>query len=308
MRPCVFRVNHCRDWAFGTAAQVTLAAGAGLAILRQYRRCRRVKAMKHSTDLLVVARPVIALDDEYPAGFVDPMHSHLRTQILFASAGVMSVRTDETSFVVPPQRAVWIPAGVTHEVSCRDSVSLRTLYLDAELGREPHRCRVFEVSFFLKALILEVVGFDPLYDVDGREGRVVALLLEEIDRMPNAPYRVSMPTDQRLLRVCRAILAGPPPTAAIWMTGRSSSAWDGGLSRAASRTRRAWAWRSGGSRRVSCTHFPCCRPASPSRRSRSKWATTAPAPSLPCSIAPSVCAAESIHRALSARPRSQRFF
>jgi len=165
--------------------------------------------MKHSTDLLVVERPVIALDDEYPAGMIDPMHKHARTQILFASAGVMAVRTTETSFVVPPQRAVWIPAGVTHEVSCRNSVSLRTLYLDALLGREPDRCRVFEVSDFLKALILEVVGFDPLYDVNGREGKIVALLLDEIDRMPNAPYRVSMPTDPRLLRVCRAILANP---------------------------------------------------------------------------------------------------
>jgi AraC-like DNA-binding protein len=165
--------------------------------------------MKHSTDLLLIARPVIALDDEYPAGFVDPMHSHLRTQILFASAGVMSARTDETSFVVPPRRAVWIPAGVMHEVSCRDSVSLRTLYLDAELGRDPRRCRVFEVSDFLKALILEVVGFAPLYDINGREGKIVELLLDEIDRMPNAPYRLSMPTDPRLLRVCRALLADP---------------------------------------------------------------------------------------------------
>ena len=165
--------------------------------------------MKHSTDLLSIARPVIALQDEYRAGFVDPPHSHERTQILFASAGVMSVATDETSFVVPPQRAVWIPAGRMHEVSCRGSVSLRTLYLEENLGREPHRCRVFEVSYFLKALILEVVGFDPLYDINAREGRIVALLLDEIDRMPNAPYRVSMPTDPRLISVCRTILGNP---------------------------------------------------------------------------------------------------
>ncbi|MEZ5498109.1 MAG: helix-turn-helix transcriptional regulator [Steroidobacteraceae bacterium] len=165
--------------------------------------------MKHSTDVLGVARPVIALDDEYPAGFVDPMHAHERTQILFASSGVMAVRTDETSFVVPPQRAVWLPAGVKHEVSCRHSVSLRTLYLDARLGRDPTHCRVFEVSDFLKALILEVVKFAPLYDIDGREGRIVAVLLDEIDRMPNAPYCVGMPNDPRLIRVCRAILADP---------------------------------------------------------------------------------------------------
>src|SRR5919108_6340723 len=102
------------------------------------RRC--VKAMKHSADLLGVARPVVALNDEYPPGFVDPMHSHDRTQILYASSGVMSVRTDKSTSVVPPQRAVWIPAGMMHEVSCRGAVSLRTLYIDAALGRDPQRC------------------------------------------------------------------------------------------------------------------------------------------------------------------------
>lgn len=165
--------------------------------------------MKQSTDYLEITRPIIALDDEYPAGFVDPMHCHDRTQLLFASSGVMSVITTQTSFVVPPQRAVWIPAQTMHEVSCRGPVSLRTLYLDPGLGQKSTECRVFEISDFLKALILEVVSFKPLYDIEGREGRIVAMLMEEIDRMPNAPYGAHMPSDPRLLRVCQVILADP---------------------------------------------------------------------------------------------------
>ncbi len=165
--------------------------------------------MKHSVDVLFADRPVIALRDEYPASFVDPMHCHDHVQILYGSAGVMSVRTPETSFVIPPQRAVWLPAGMKHEVACRGPVSLRTLYLPSNRNEQPGACRVFEVSNLLKALILEVVDFPPLYDVDGREGRIIMLLLDEIERMPNAPYQVSMPTDPRLLRVCNAILADP---------------------------------------------------------------------------------------------------
>src|SRR6266481_6440732 len=165
--------------------------------------------MKHSADLLGIARPIIALDDEYAPGFVDPMHFHHRTQILYASSGVMSVRTDKSTSVVPPQRAVWIPSGMMHEVSCRGAVSLRTLYIDATLGRDPQRCRVFEVSPFLRALILEVVGFSPNYDVDGREGRIVALMLEEVDRMPSAPYLVSMPDSSTRCPCC--LVANPSP-------------------------------------------------------------------------------------------------
>jgi AraC-like DNA-binding protein len=165
--------------------------------------------MRHSIDILRTARPVMALQDEYPAGYIDPMHSHDHVQILYASAGVMSVRTPETSFVIPPQRAVWLPAGMRHEVACRGPVSLRTLYLPSDAGALTAECRVFEVSNLLKSLILEVVDFPPLYDVTGREGRIIELLLEEIERMPNAPYQVSMPSDPRLLRVCNAIIADP---------------------------------------------------------------------------------------------------
>lgn len=165
--------------------------------------------MKHSVDILRTARPVMALQDEYSAGYVDPMHSHDHVQILYASAGVMSVRTPEASFVIPPQRAVWLPAGMRHEVACRGPVSLRTLYLPGDAGDPDRGCRVFEVSNFLKALILEIVDFPPLYDVGGREGRIVELLLSEIERMPNAPYQVTMPSDPRIFRVCNAILADP---------------------------------------------------------------------------------------------------
>lgn len=165
--------------------------------------------MKKSEDVLSLDRPVIALRDEYPAGFVDAMHSHDFVQVLYASSGVMAVRTRDVSFVVPPQRAVWLPAGVEHEVACRGPVSLRTLYLKLSPEHVNTGCRVFEVSDLLRALILEVVEFPALYELEGREGAIISLLLGEVARMPNAPYQVVMPTDRRLLRVCNAILANP---------------------------------------------------------------------------------------------------
>lgn len=165
--------------------------------------------MLSSSDVLTGQRSVIALKDEYPAGFVDAMHSHDYAQILYASAGVMSVRTPDVSFVVPPQRAVWLPPHVEHEVGCRGEVSLRTLYLDSTVANGQTGCRVFEVSDFLKALILETVEFDADWDASGREGQIIDLLLSEIKQMPNAPYHAAMPSDERLIRVCNAIIADP---------------------------------------------------------------------------------------------------
>lgn len=165
--------------------------------------------MQHSSDFERCTLTVCGLTDEYPAGFVDPTHSHDRIQVLYACSGVMSVITPTVSFVVPPQRAVWLPASTPHEVSCRGAVSLRTLYIDPARYARPPECRVIEVSDFLKALILKVVSLGYDYAMNGQIARVVEVLLDEIDSMPVAPYQAAMPDDARLLRVCKAILAQP---------------------------------------------------------------------------------------------------
>ncbi|MGN6526210.1 MAG: AraC family transcriptional regulator [Burkholderiaceae bacterium] len=164
--------------------------------------------MRKSSDLEGIPRPVVALSDEYPAGFVDPPHRHERAQLLYAIAGVMAVATADGSFVIPPQRAVWIPAGVEHEVSCRSPVSVRTLYIRPSEGL-PTRCRVIEVSELMRALILEVMRLPAEYDERGREGLVVELLLKTIATLPVAPLHAPMPADPRVARICRELLADP---------------------------------------------------------------------------------------------------
>lgn len=164
--------------------------------------------MLRSTDLEWVPRPVVALADEYPARFVDPRHAHARAQLLFAASGVMSVVTDDASFVIPPQRAIWVPAGAYHEVTCRSPVSVRTLYFDTRLEL-PRECRVIEVSELLRALILEAMTLPREYDPNGRDGRIVELIVDSIRAPSQVRLGAPMPTDARLLRVCQALVADP---------------------------------------------------------------------------------------------------
>jgi AraC-like DNA-binding protein len=164
--------------------------------------------MLRSADLEWVPRPVVALADEYPARFVDPRHTHTRAQLLFAAAGVMSVVTDQASFVIPPQRAIWVPAGVSHELTCRSAVSVRTLYF--ECGPDlPDQCHVIEVSELMRALILEAMTLPREYDANGRDGRIVQLILDSIRTPATARLSAPMPGDARLLRVCQALVADP---------------------------------------------------------------------------------------------------
>ena len=165
--------------------------------------------MKHFNDALSTAA-VVGLEDEYPPGFVDPPHSHRRSQLLYASSGVMAVTTTHANFVIPPQRALWVPSEVMHEVSCRGHVSLRTLYFnDAMTGMSGWPCRVIEVTDFLRALIVEMARLGSANDQDERRNRIAQLLVDELRLMPVAPYHAPMPTDPRLIRICKAIIADP---------------------------------------------------------------------------------------------------
>ena len=167
--------------------------------------------MKHFDETLDWrGSPIIGLDDEYAPGFVDPMHSHNHAQLLYASSGVMSVTTESSAFVIPPQRAIWLPAHMAHEVSCRGHVSLRTLYVDeTKTGLAERPCQVIEVSDFLRALIVEMSRVDKAYGDADREMAIAKVLIHELTQMPAAPYSAPMPTDPRLIRICRLILDDP---------------------------------------------------------------------------------------------------
>src|SRR5579872_5990813 len=99
--------------------------------------------------------PITTLVRDYAAGHLIPPHSHRRDQLVYASRGVMTVRTRAGAWVVPTNRAVWIPAGVRHEIAMCGAVAMRTLYLESGLAQGlPRACCVVSVSPLLKELIL----------------------------------------------------------------------------------------------------------------------------------------------------------
>lgn len=157
-------------------------------------------------------RDVIATGNEYPSHYVLPAHSHRRGQLLYASTGVLTTITSEGSWVVPPRRALWIPPGVSHEVHMGGPVATRSVYVtpEAALGASlPERCQVIAVSPLLHELLMEAVDLPAEYDLDGRDGRVMALLLDEIRRMPVLPLSTPLPHEKRLAALCRELLDHP---------------------------------------------------------------------------------------------------
>ncbi len=160
-----------------------------------------------------IPRPVsmiVVEHDPEPSAIV-PLHSHPRAQLAYAIKGMFTLHTKEGAWLVPPNRAVWVPGGVEHEMHARgQAVSNRSLYIQPDASPDlPTECCVIEVSPLMRQLIAEAIYIPLLYDEAGRDGRVMRLILDEICAAPKVPLHVPMPHDTRLLRICRALLADP---------------------------------------------------------------------------------------------------
>jgi AraC-like DNA-binding protein/quercetin dioxygenase-like cupin family protein len=167
-------------------------------------------ALVYARNLETVPRPVVAMAAQYPAGTEGDIHTHTRTQFLHSRSGVMTVSSAAGNWLVPPQYALWIPAGIAHKTRYCGQVQLQTLYLNPDAMIEmPDRCHLIEVQPLLAALVSEAMGIPPEYELNGREQMIVDLLMHEIRRMPDARLHAPMPADRRLQRICLAILADP---------------------------------------------------------------------------------------------------
>jgi len=161
-------------------------------------------------DYQELPQPIGAMAKIFADGFVIPLHLHERDQLLYAIRGVMRVRTARHAWVVPPDGAVYIPAGTPHSVSMHGDVDMRTLYIDADALRDspPSLC-VIGVSSLLRELVL-ALSEEPIdYDMAGRGGLIAQLVGLEIGCAGGLPLSVSLPYDPRLQRVCAGLLADP---------------------------------------------------------------------------------------------------
>jgi AraC-like DNA-binding protein len=170
-------------------------------------------------------RPVVALASDYPSGYQIVPHRHARAQLVYASQGVMTVTAAAGNWVVPPQRAVWMPAGAEHGIRVNRAISMRSLYIrpDAAAGL-PEACRVVAVSALLRALILRAMTVPPLYDEAGPDGRVLQVILDELRTLPGAPLHLPRARDPRLLRVTEALRADPADSRPLDAWGRAAGA------------------------------------------------------------------------------------
>ena len=153
---------------------------------------------------------ITTLTRDYAAGHVIPLHFHDRDQLVYASRGVMTVRTSGGTWVVPTYRAVWIPATIPHTITMSGTVAMRTLYLRPRLARAmPRDCCVVNVPLLLKELILHACAFSALKKTIPWQRHLIDVIIDQLESIQMVPLQLPNPSDPRALRIAEALLTDP---------------------------------------------------------------------------------------------------
>ncbi|MFI6138132.1 AraC family transcriptional regulator [Streptomyces griseus] len=136
-----------------------------------------------------------------------PAHSHTHHQLAWTRSGVLGVGVADDYWVLPPHRALWLPAGVVHRTGATHDAVLCSLYLD------PERCRLDwtePTPVGVDALLAQLIGYLDRDDLkEGARLRAEAVVLDLLTPLPVTPLDVPHPSDDRVRAVANALLRDP---------------------------------------------------------------------------------------------------
>ncbi|MFT4115929.1 helix-turn-helix domain-containing protein [Bradyrhizobium sp.] len=155
-------------------------------------------------------RSVIAFGDKFLNGCVIEPHHHRRGQLICGATGLIVLSTSGGTWVMPPQRGMWIPPGVIHQVRMVGDVFLLSLYIEPDaIEGMPNDCQVVTISPFLRSLMSEAIELPLEYNLTGRSGALMELVQHEMRQCPALPLSLHFPAEGRLSVLCRQFVERP---------------------------------------------------------------------------------------------------
>ena len=145
-----------------------------------------------------------------------PQHDHPVHQLTLTSATAVAMVVADRTWVIPPSRALWVPAGTSHSIEPVGAGQVTTLWFD------PARCPirwagpvVVPVDVMVEALVGRLR--DPSLEPAART-RSERVLFDVLEPLPADELDLTLPADDRARRVAEALLLDPSDrrTLAAW--------------------------------------------------------------------------------------------
>ncbi|MEH2471315.1 AraC-like DNA-binding protein [Nitrobacteraceae bacterium AZCC 2161] len=139
-------------------------------------------------------------------------HAHREAQLVFATEGTMQVTTPKGRWLVPPDRAVWVPAQLPHAIDVLADIEMRTLYFDVAWLKRDTRNKNLETEFVVRVSQLLHQAILALFD--GRNDSVrsdllIQLAVLELHQAEDPTTFIPLPHEPRCRRAADIVLADP---------------------------------------------------------------------------------------------------
>jgi AraC-like DNA-binding protein len=156
-------------------------------------------------------------------------HTHEDHQLAWAAAGVLTVLAAGVTWVLPPTRALWIPAGLPHETSASGQATMRSVYVPPRLS-PVH----WDVPTVVAAspLLAEVIGYLGGELTDAKREHAQALLADLLEPVPVSTLDVRFPDDQLAGEVAQSLRDNPADQRTLADWGRVVAASERTVARA----------------------------------------------------------------------------
>lgn len=157
-------------------------------------------------------------------------HFHDRNQLVTPGRGVLEVTTDAGVWIVPAQRAVWLPAGVAHGHRAHGATELRSLVFAPEVNPlRLDRPTVLAVSPLLREVVAALTT-DPGPDPAERAA-LEQVAQHQLRHAPALGFCLPAPRDPRLRDLHALLDADPADPRTLAQLGRAVGASERTLSR-----------------------------------------------------------------------------
>lgn len=155
-------------------------------------------------------RPVLPYWKQVSDAMCSEPHSHPRGQLIFSSKGITRVMTNEAVYLVPSSQAFWCPPNQRHELIFPGAVDIANLFIDPVWAKylSPQQ-QVFNVTPLVKELILKAVNIGCDYSFEGKEYRLMTVLMDEIAALEVSPLTLPWSEHSKLEPVMQRLIDDP---------------------------------------------------------------------------------------------------
>ncbi|MQY17031.1 HTH-type transcriptional regulator NimR [Nocardia sp. RB20] len=158
------------------------------------------------------------------------LHTHRRGHLVYAARGVLSVRTERGTSIVPANRIAWTPAEFAHRHRAHGDTDMRIVFLPPSLSRlMPERPAVFTASGLTREIVLSLTGTRD-HDRAAR-ARLHRVLVDDLREASEQPLQLPEPRDDRLRAVARLLYETPSDNTSLADLGHMIGAGARTLSR-----------------------------------------------------------------------------